>query len=353
VFRFDFLNARHGDCFLVRWDDGVMLVDGGPDPTFDDELEPRLLELPVNPAGRRVLDVVCVTHVDDDHIAGVQDLLKQLTRALDDLEAPPFQIRQVWFNSVDELVENREAGLAAAVEPLLAVSPDGSAVSASINQGRDVRNRAARLEPLGTRRIPGLLQGMQPEVDGLAVTVVAPDRGALDELIEKWRTSEQTGDASAITAAYVDRSIPNLSSIVLLVEHAGRTALLTGDARGDRILAGLTDCRLLADGEPLRVDLMKLPHHGSENNVERAFFDRIHADHYVVSADGIRHHHPSEQTLRWLVESRGPDDVFTVHLTNRIDAAVAVLEDLQDGRSFEISVRSVGAPVLSIDLGDR
>jgi beta-lactamase superfamily II metal-dependent hydrolase len=149
----------------------------------------------------------------------------------------------------------------------------------------------------------------------------------------------------------VDRSIPNLSSIVLLVGHHGRTALLTGDARGDHVLAGLTDCGLLTDHSPLFVDLLELPHHGSENNVERSFFERVRADHYVVSADGIKHHHPSEQTLRWLVESRGRDDAFSVHRTNRMDFAVAALEDLRHGRSFEISARPAGEPSLGIDLG--
>lgn len=352
MFTFEFLNARHGDCFLIRWDDErVMLVDGGPDPTFEEELQPRLAELPADAGGRRTIDVVCVTHVDEDHIKGVQKLLQRLTRALDDAEPLPFRIRQFWLDSVDELVDSRVSGLAAAVVPLLAVSPIGGAASASINQGRDVRDRAARLEPRGTRVRVVLLQGEQPAVGGLAVTVVAPDHVALGELVEKWRATKATGDPAAIVSAYADRSIPNLSSIVLFVEHDGRTALLTGDARGDRILAGLRECGKLADEAPLHLDLLKLPHHGSKNNVDRNFFDRIHADHYVISADGIKHHHPDELTLHWLVESRGAEDHFTVHLTNRIDFAEITLEELRRGRAFEVATRPVHQRVLTVDLG--
>ncbi len=226
MFRVEFLNARHGDCFLVRWDDHrVMLVDGGPSSTYGDELAPCLSQLWGHGGGRRVLDVVCVTHVDDDHIAGVQRLLKPLTQALDDGERLPFGIRQFWFNSVDELVDSQEEGLTAAVEPILAGTADGRAVGASITQGRDVQTRVRRLERHGTRGSPPLVQGVQPVVEGLAVTVIAPDQGALDELVEKWRTTQQTGDPRAVTTAYADRSIPNLSSTVWFVEDEGRTPL--------------------------------------------------------------------------------------------------------------------------------
>ena len=73
--------------------------------------------------------------------------------------------------------------------------------------------------------------------------------------------------------------------------------MLTGDARGDRILAGLEASGILAKDGVLRVDLLKLPHHGSRNNMEPAFFQRIVADHYVISADRIKHRHPNDDAL--------------------------------------------------------
>ena len=65
--RFEFLDARHGDCFLVRWGAShVMLIDGGPSNTYEQTLRPYLEALPAGAGGQRVLDVVCLTHVDDD-----------------------------------------------------------------------------------------------------------------------------------------------------------------------------------------------------------------------------------------------------------------------------------------------
>jgi beta-lactamase superfamily II metal-dependent hydrolase len=345
--RFEFLDARHGDCFLVRWAAShVMLIDGGPSNTYEQTLRPYLEALPAGAGGQRVLDVVCLTHVDDDHVAGILRLLTELRRAVGDPAPAPFRIKRFWFNSVEELVETDAPGLFAQVQRLVMAPSADAAAAASINQGRDVRDRAAGLGLAGNPPFDGLLiTRTNANVGRLRVTVVAPDEKAVKILAEKWQTAKKRADPSVIAAAYSDGSVPNLSSIVLYIEHEQATALLTGDARGDRILAGLRANGLLTD-TPMHVGLLKLPHHGSNNNVERSFFEQIHADHYVISADGLAHHHPNEETLRWLVESRDRYQQFTVHLTNEIPFAIRVLDELRHGREFQIVVREAGQPLV-------
>jgi beta-lactamase superfamily II metal-dependent hydrolase len=86
-------------------------------------------------------------------------------------------------------------------------------------------------------------------------------------------------------AASLDQSVPNLSSLVFLLEHNGRRILFTGDARGDRIVAGLEELNLLTDGI-LEVDVLKVPHHGSERSCTGDLFETVRADHYFVSGNG-------------------------------------------------------------------
>ncbi|MGV9455440.1 ComEC/Rec2 family competence protein [Streptomyces sp. NPDC003635] len=358
MFTFDFLNARHGDSFLVRWGEPkerVMLVDGGPSQVFETSLRDRLAQLAPDAHGSPRIDVVCLSHVDDDHAAGLLQLLRQIQHTRDDQEPDPFAVKRIWFNSVDELVDRKAPGLSASTREIVdRAGEESGAVRASYNQGRAIRDAAAGLGLDGNPLFDGpLVEGEEATLDRLHVMVVAPDDAALEELTERWREAKQRKDPTVITSAYSDGSIPNLSSIVLLVTHEGRTALLTGDARGDRILAGLRATGLLDDGGPLHVDLLKLPHHGSDRNVEQDFFDSIHADHYVISADGVKHHHPSEETLRMLVDSRGRDDEYTVHLTNEIEFARDTLKDLRKRRSFTVSERSPADPALVIDVGDR
>jgi hypothetical protein len=65
-------------------------------------------------------------------------------------------------------------------------------------------------------------------------------------------------------------------------QRAGVSALLTGDARADDVLAGAIACGLLEDAEPLCVTVLKQPHHGSDRNVTAFFFERIQADSIII-----------------------------------------------------------------------
>jgi hypothetical protein len=346
---FEFLPAQHGDCILVRWGapERVMVIDGGPDGVYESVLRPRLMAL-TGSAGRLAVDVLCVSHVDDDHVVGVIRLLKELVRAKRDQLPLPIDVHRVWFNSVDDLIEGVQPGLAASVRALVDAAPPVAVVSASYGQGRDVRDSLAALclegnAPFGH----ALTVPSSTELYGLTATVVGPSTDALAKLVEKWRASAKANDAKPVAAAYTDRSVPNLSSIALHICCAGRSALLTGDARGDHLLAGLEEAGVLAPKGTLHVDVFKLPHHGSENNAEPSLFERVRADHYVVCADGIKHAHPSDSTLEWLVASRAGDEIYTVHLTNPIPAAEATLEKLAAGRSFSVKV---GTPRVEISL---
>ena len=70
--------ADKGDCLLLTSSDGRnILVDGGLVSTFGSDayspnVAPRLADL--QKAGAR-LDLVCVSHIDQDHIGGVLRLL--------------------------------------------------------------------------------------------------------------------------------------------------------------------------------------------------------------------------------------------------------------------------------------
>ena len=84
------------------------------------------------------------------------------------------------------------------------------------------------------------------------------------------------------------------------------------------MLEGLENARLLTRRRPLHVDLMKVPHHGSDRNVEPVFFERITADHYVISGDG-EHGNPEVDMLDMLAGARGRAR-YTLHFTFTRDA---------------------------------
>ncbi len=71
----------------------------------------------------------------------------------------------------------------------------------------------------------------------------------------------------------------------VLAKLGSKTMLLTGDARGDHILEGLREDGFLT-GRSMKVNIMKVPHHGSDRNVDSEFFRTVKADHYVISGNG-------------------------------------------------------------------
>jgi hypothetical protein len=104
--------------------------------------------------------------------------------------------------------------------------------------------------------------------------------------------------------------------------------------------------------------VLKLPHHGSDRNVETDFFRKIVADHYVVSADGTDDN-PEMATLQMISESRDDDD-FVVHMTysegnNRLGERLKAFraKEKRAGRKYEIRFpEGDGVPSLTIDLLD-
>ena len=146
-----------------------------------------------------------------------------------------------------------------------------------------------------------------------------PELLKLQEEHDKWlqELKDKGIDPEDALAAFVDRSVPNLSSIVTLVKAGGKTMLLTGDARGDKILKGFESIGLLAAGGKMHVDLLKVPHHGSANNLTRGFFERITAQHYVFSGNG-EHGNPERDAVAMLLDARGTS-AFEIHLTYPID----------------------------------
>jgi beta-lactamase superfamily II metal-dependent hydrolase len=188
----------------------------------------------------------------------------------------------------------------------------------------------------------------------LKLTVLGPSEQRVRKLHKEWEKNLKKDAAKALAAAFDDESPFNLSSIVVLAEIGGKRLLLTGDARGDHILEGMTQAGLLTDGT-CHVDLLKVPHHGSDRNVTTEFFRQVTADHYVISANG-RDDNPSIPTLEMITQAREDDD-FTLHLTNRsgkndlgkhLDRFFAAQKAKR--RKFGVVFRTEAALSLKVDL---
>lgn len=334
MFTLDMLNAAKGDALVITYGDAPcrhIVIDGGPRNIYGQVIKPFLGQL-----GTPVpIELMVVTHVDDDHIRGILDLAAEQVRRVDDHQAPLYTVKQLWFNAFDAVTSQVRleqlalAPVAGSVAAQLAGIQEAylpvvkNILLESINQGctlqDDARKLGWSLNPQFAQNL--VLSGAIRTLEGgLKVTVVTPHAAELENLRKQWSQYYLTKRSATLSetvkpAALLDDSPYNLSSIAFLLEYQGKTMLMTGDARGDKVLAGLNEAGLLQQGK-LHVDILKLPHHGSDANVDPAFFAAITARHYVISANG-ENGNPDCPTLEMLSAAR-PDDDFAIYLSNTV-----------------------------------
>lgn len=377
LFSLEAVQALHGDSLLLHFGTTakpqLFVIDGGPASVYAKHLKPRLLELKKSRAGdAKPLPMrMMISHIDDDHINGILELLRDLDK--EKKKGPlPFQIDDFWFNSFDDLVGKEAATLAvpskgsgggggvttAAVGGPIPAGADlgqkANLILASVTQGRDVRNLSKTLgismNAAFGKKLVLLGAEPKPRVAPLTITVVGPSKARKDDLNAKW-DKELVKKGLAKTAAYVDKSVENLSSIVVLVESGGKTMLLTGDARGDDVLEGLRALGKIKKDKPFKLDVLKMPHHGSIRDVDHDFVELLPADHYVVSANG-KFDNPDLETIEMLSRIRTDDD-FTIHLTNHtpwLDKFFA--KEKKAKRKYKVSYPEDNGGKTVVNLGD-
>jgi beta-lactamase superfamily II metal-dependent hydrolase len=364
--RLHIFQSDKGDCLLLESADGKhrILCDGGMSGAMREHVRPHLSKL--RDAGQEI-DAVYVSHVDQDHILGVLQLLQDelAWRVFDHhggttrkpkVPRPPVMHR-IWHNAFrDQVPKNHgdiEKLLAAAAPVLFGTGlPDHIAVAHELNAIANGVSEALKVSKLASpdlldipvNEIPGvagkqrlmMVRAGQPafSIGSLRLTIVGPTRDELENLREGWNNwlrengkvvrqireqMEKRMDEFASGEAenpfdlrdwfgvpdHEGVTAPNVASLMFMVEENGKRLLLTGDSQQDIILKGLTRTGFLESGS-LHLDVLKVQHHGSENNVDDLFCRQVSADHYVFCGNGS-HGNPEPEVLQTFFDSRlGP-----------------------------------------------
>jgi hypothetical protein len=355
----DVIRAKEGDCLILHYGPKdkprLALIDGGQSGVYQDFLKVRLQQVKdargIGQNKQLPINLLMVSHMDDDHIVGILDLTRDLIQ-----DDPTFaRVLGFWHNSFENIIgEVPEQLTAAFTAQVAAASLEGSPPDLNLDVDLDDKVLVPSLKLLasikkGAKLRKDIIDGLGSELNvnfggaliaaeenaeavdvggGLKFTVVGPMLPELKRLHaehQAWlRGLAKDGKTpEEVLAAYADKSPTNLSSIVVLAEAEGKRILFTGDALGNKIMEGLELVGLIDKGGSLHVDILKVQHHGSSNNADVDFFQRITADHYVFSGNGD-YGNPERETLDMLLRGRGEEDEYTIHLTypvSEIDAA--------------------------------
>lgn len=323
MFSIEMLQANYGDAIWLEYGDeaspNIVLIDCGFKNTYReiiDRIEQRNL----------TLELLILTHVDEDHIKGAIPLLQ-------DARLGPGRVRDIWFNGYDHMVAPDAMG-----------AMQGEIFSAIMEErgyswNGDWCGKAVIVPdtgPLNTVTLPG----------GLKLTVLSPTPERLREMARKWRAELEDkglepGDTDAVLGVLADRGTayrpdalgdvdpqvlaekpfsedsaePNGSSIAVMAEYQGKRVLLTGDAFPSVLVDSISRLLDTLDATSLSIDALKVAHHGSKGNTSPEMLSMLRCPQFLVSTNGKKFNHPSPECIARLVTAG--DDPVTVRFSSR------------------------------------
>ncbi|MFU1525308.1 ComEC/Rec2 family competence protein [Aeromonas hydrophila] len=301
------LKANHGDCILVSHEGFNLLIDGGTSATFSHGLRQRyagalreVLDELKN--SRQHIDLAILTHIDDDHIHG---LIKAF-------EKPGYLgqlVKLIWFNSSRLITQSFNIPDIAENNIILA----NDSPETSIQQGKDFETL---LDEIGCERAPLIMAGQVYEVGPFTLKILSPERRQLERLLHKWPTEVESGETSSHGNDYHlslneiwaedkfehDPSIYNGSSIAFILEADDKKMLFLGDAH-DQVVADNIRSLGYSDSNKLKLELVKISHHGSQYNTSSEFLSLLDSPCYVISTNGSKRGLPNKRTIARIIKS--------------------------------------------------
>lgn len=344
--------ASNGESFLIKCiGENVtnILVDCGFISTAK-EIENELNSLREN---EEKLDLIILTHIDNDHINGARHLLESY------LSNHQFDLGEIWHNDYFKMLKLEECGMIDLIEEnieiLKRIYQKKYPKEPNIFFEKDVGYKSANLLTEILAKEP-IAQKLNKSFDFNAVftennsnikivefnsevtiTILGPTKKILKDLLNEWNNylknkgfqgeiTDNINIAKAFEMHYVNcrneiRKIKesNCSSKIeieqLLNFHDYDTDLVNRSSIS--FILDFYDMRLLfmGDSSPLdyeetikcfnktlscnksNFDLIKVPHHGSKKNWSTEIMNLVYASDYLISTNSTIHRHPDLESI--------------------------------------------------------
>lgn len=280
----EILQAGTGDSIWVSHNKKNIVIDGGKSTTA---IRTRYDQMPQD----EIIDLLVVTHIDSDHIAGIIALIKHMKK-----KGETHRLKHIWFNfpkkeDIDEY---------------------------SVPEGNELTSLLLEIDGLCWNNNTSELLGSTTEVGDIKLHVLAPDHDVADEY--KPKAPDELGVCSDdwhidlrtlidnVDDDDIDEGGANSQSIIILVECEGKKLLLPGDSTPKELCDALQHYNK-TNGTPLELDLMKLPHHGSTRNVTKNIIDEITCSNFIISTKkNKKYYFPNKETIAKLIRYRESAD---------------------------------------------
>lgn len=366
-----------GDCLLVRSDNHNILIDCGKynaavKKTFNDN-------------NIKSLDMVVVTHIDNDHIAGLIDLLQDES----------IKVKNVLFNGFHHIpLQDSNRPKYEPSEELIRLLKTHNDY---FNHTPKIENEVSAKEALSLSsiiRANGIpwnapINGERASTDhhltfeyeDMKISVVSPDDNALIDTYKDYRRYiysnlhykldndlkedilnslyDYAVSNEAITIdeyqishfigidrnnviqwsdldVKTDSSISNCASLAFILEIEGKRILMLGDSNPDTVFLGLGKLSITSDR---KFDAIKVSHHGSAFNITNKLLSIIDSPIYIFSGGGKNK--PSKEAISKII-TRPTDNNRTLYF-NRVNDIVNkfdIAEELKSTFNFSIELNT-------------
>jgi len=287
---FEFFEAGCGDSILVSTDEGTnILIDGGLTSTYRKSIQRKLSKI-------KSIDRVIVTHIDNDHICGIIALIK------DDLRRK--KIKELWFNSCDVITvnpNNREVGAGQSIllEKLL--------LKHNVNYRSDIYLSSKNYYPIANDILLTLLSPIKEDLKELKEKLEEEDAKYCNGKLVAEVSNKECSDKRAITdIEFVyqrDGSLNNKTSIAFILDYKNQQKFLfLADAHIDIIIESLLKLGYSKKNR-LKIDFVKLSHHGSKHNINEDFLELIDTNKFVTLTNCSKFEHPDKDTYNLILKN--------------------------------------------------
>lgn len=343
--------ACNGESILVKLKgkkNTNILIDTGYISTYE-EIKKELIKIKKD---REKLDLLILTHIDNDHINGARKILK------DYLEDEVCEIDEIWYNDYFKIFS------------LLSKDDEGN----FINLNSELLNKLCKNEypcdpyKIGEEEVGfkeaniisdyllnekvkeklnksfggnAIIRGSTPIKyinEEVKITIIGPREEILLELIKEWNDYlNENGYVGTVkknpilTKAFElfyinnidfieteygnrecssefdinkliqyeehDNKLINRSSISLIIEFDNKKMLFLGDSSPKDYDDIIDDIRIQEKCDKLVFDLIKVSHHGSKKNTSRKFIENTIGKKYLICTNGSMHMHPDLETI--------------------------------------------------------
>jgi len=334
--------AQEGDAFLLSLgEDFNILVDMGVSETYEKHIKADLIALSAK--GKKI-DLLIITHIDNDHINGAVKFIND-----NGSNSRIIEVEEIWHNSyrhlqfnktkTKRLGEDEKNILSELISQNTRSSTDNGISDVGFSEGSTFASLLYKHNyhwNLSSAGMAVCIESMPVFSKGdLKIRLLSPNKQKLEKLAAKWEDeldsllynfnlSEDTifddafelyvqniKDESNITtdcssssfdilklAGHIDEyeyRANNGSSIAFILEFKTKKILLLGDAHENIVYNSLN--QLKSEGYELKFDLVKVSHHGSRKNISNRLLKIIDSTIFLISTNGKRHSHPNLEAI--------------------------------------------------------